>query len=44
LDTSLISDDLDGARGILHGMALSLPLWGLILVLWYLLTTVREHP
>jgi hypothetical protein len=32
-------DDLDGARGILNATVLSLPLWGLILALWHLLTS-----
>jgi hypothetical protein len=36
LNTSLVPDDLDGARGILNATVLSLPLWGLILALWHL--------
>jgi hypothetical protein len=44
LNTSLVPDDLDGARGILNATALSLPLWGLILALWHLLTSGGEYP
>ena len=39
MNTSLVPDDLDGARGILNATVLSLPLWGLILALWHLLTS-----
>jgi hypothetical protein len=42
LNTSLVPDDLDGARGILNATVLSLPLWGLILALWLLLTRAEE--
>jgi len=44
LNTSLVPDDLDGARGILNATVLSLPLWGLILALWYLLTSGGGYP
>jgi hypothetical protein len=39
LDTSGLPDDLDFALGLFHGTMLSLPLWGLLLTLWYLLTS-----
>jgi hypothetical protein len=44
LNTSLVPDDLAGARGILNGTVLSLPLWGLILALWHLLTSGGGYP
>ena len=44
LNTSLVPDDLDGARGILNGTVLSLPLWGLFLALWHLLTSGGGYP
>lgn len=36
MDTSLASDGLDGARGMLNGVAFSLVLWALILAPWLL--------
>jgi hypothetical protein len=42
--TSRIPDDLDVARGFLHATLLALPLWGLVLALWYLLTARGGHP
>ena len=44
MNTSLVPDDLDGARGILNATVLSLPLWGLILALWHLLTSGGGYP
>ena len=47
MNTSLVSDDLDdldGARGILNATVLSVPLWGLILGLWHLLTSAGGSP
>ena len=44
MNTSLVPDDLDGARGILNATVLSLPLWGLILALWHLLTWAEGIP
>ncbi|MGH7346411.1 MAG: hypothetical protein ACREK4_15955 [Candidatus Rokuibacteriota bacterium] len=38
MNISRIPDDLDSARGFLHATMLSLPIWGLLLALWYLLT------
>jgi hypothetical protein len=42
MDTSRIPDDLDVARGCLHATMLSLPLWGLLAALWYLLTALGD--
>ena len=39
MDTSGLPDDLDFTLGLFHGTMLSLPLWGLLLTLWYLLTS-----
>ncbi len=37
--TSRIPDDLDVVLGVLYATAMSLTLWGLVLALWYLLTS-----
>ena len=39
LDTSSLPDDLDVALGFFHATMFSLPLWGFLLTLWYLLTS-----
>jgi len=39
MDTSGLPDDLDAALGFFHATMFSLPLWGLLLTLWYLLTS-----
>jgi hypothetical protein len=39
MDTSGLPDDLDVALGFFHATVFSLPLWGLLLTLWYLLTS-----
>jgi hypothetical protein len=44
MDTSRLPDDLDVARGFLHATMLALPLWGLVLALWYLLTARGGQP
>ena len=38
MDTSGLPYDLDVALGCFHATIFSLPLWGLLLTLWYLLT------
>ena len=42
MDTSRMPDDLDAARGCLHGTMLSLALWGLLFTFWYVLTAVER--
>ena len=37
-------DDLDGARGFLLATMLALPLWGLVLAVWYLLAAHGAQP
>jgi hypothetical protein len=44
MDTSGPPDDLDVALGFFHATLLSLPLWGLVLALWYLLSSLGENP
>ena len=39
MDTSSLPDDLDVALGFFHATMFSLPLWGFLLTLWYLLTS-----
>src|SRR5206468_672835 len=39
MDTSGLPDDLDVALGFFHATMFSLPLWGLLLTLWYLLAS-----
>ena len=34
-----LDDGLDAARGFLHATMLSLPMWGLVVAVWYLLTS-----
>ena len=34
-----LPDDLDAALGFLHATMFSLPLWGVVLTVWYVLTS-----
>jgi len=42
MDTSGLPDDRDVALGFFHATMFSLPLWGLLLTLWYLLAARGE--
>jgi hypothetical protein len=44
MDTSSLPDDFDVALGLFHATMFSLPLWGLVLTLWYLLTSRAGYP
>jgi hypothetical protein len=44
MDTSGLPDDRDVALGLFPATMFSLPLWGLVLTLWYLLTSHAGYP
>jgi hypothetical protein len=44
MDPSGLPDDLDVALGFFNATMFSLPLWGLVLTLWYFLTSLAAYP
>jgi hypothetical protein len=39
MDSLGLPDDLDAAVGLFHGTMFSLPLWGVVLAVWHVLTS-----
>jgi len=39
MDSWGLPDDLDAARGFFNATMLSLPLWSVVLTVWYVLTS-----